>query len=63
MCRVDLGLYTADRSLNVQMDLSAAAVVERHPDFLEGEMGGEARDDGPHYRVASHASPSRPFRT
>jgi hypothetical protein len=59
MCRVDLGINSADRSCDVQMDISAAFAVERHPHFLERKMGGEGNHGGVGHRFAAYPPPSR----
>lgn len=63
MSRVDLGINSADRSCNVQMDLSAVVAVERHPHFLERKMGGEACIGSADHRLAAYTAPPRSNRT
>lgn len=63
MCRVDLGINSADRSCDVQMDLSAAVAVERHPHFLERKMGGEVRDGGADHWFTAYPVPPCTYRT
>jgi hypothetical protein len=58
MSRVDLGINSADRSNDVQMDISVAVAVECHPHFLERKMGGAACTRGASYRLAAYTAPT-----
>lgn len=63
MSRVDLGINSADRSCDVQMDISAAVAVERHPHSLERKMGGKACIGNAGHRLAAYTAPPCPYRT